>query len=158
MSWPMISVLFPGTKHTPLFLNQTFSKILAFSVWPLLLQTQLVYKDGSKSDTVIEVSLRHPGKNDRNLTRNHSWAIYVNPVSVDASVKVLNTRCTAGGYVWNPYYTQLADPQNTELYRAECGPDNPFRCYVGDLSSRLGTIDLGDRRQIFSDVNLPLGR
>ncbi|XP_047110560.1 uncharacterized protein LOC124787741 isoform X3 [Schistocerca piceifrons] len=118
--------------------------------------TQLIYNDGSKSDTVIEVNLRHPGKNDRNVTRNHNWAIYVNPVGVDASVKVLNTRCVAGGYMWNPYYTQLADPLNEELYRQECGPDNPLRCYVGDISGRLGTIDLGDKRKVFSDVNFPL--
>lgn len=118
--------------------------------------TQLVYNDGSKSDTVIEVNLRYPGKQDRNLTRNHNWAVYVNPVSVDATVQVLNTRCTAGGYVWNPYYTQLADPLNEDLYRAECGPDNPLRCYVGDVSSRLGTINLGDQRQVFSDGSFPL--
>ncbi|XP_046993173.1 uncharacterized protein LOC124605492 isoform X1 [Schistocerca americana] len=118
--------------------------------------TQLIYNDGSKSDTVIEVNLRHPGKNDRNVTRNHNWAIYVNPVGVDASVKVLNTRCVAGGYMWNPYYTQLADPLNEELYRQECGPDNPLRCYVGDISGRLSTIDLGDKRKVFSDVNFPL--
>jgi hypothetical protein len=30
-------------------------------------QTQLVYNDGSKSETVIEVNLRHPGKHDRNV-------------------------------------------------------------------------------------------
>lgn len=48
-------------------------------------------------------------------TRNHNWAIYVNPVGVDASVKVLDTRCVAGGYQWNPYYTQLADPLNVCL-------------------------------------------
>lgn len=47
-----------------------------------------MYRDGAKSDTIVEVNLRYPGRNDRNLTRNHNWAIYVNPVSVDASVKV----------------------------------------------------------------------
>lgn len=30
---------------------------------------QLVHKSGSKSDTVIEVSLRHPGENNRNMVR-----------------------------------------------------------------------------------------
>lgn len=45
-------------------------------------------------------------------TVNHNWAIYVNPVGVDATVQVLHTRCTAAGYIWNPYYTQLADPLN----------------------------------------------
>lgn len=29
--------------------------------------TQLIHKDGSHSDTIIEVKLRHPGKNDRNV-------------------------------------------------------------------------------------------
>lgn len=29
--------------------------------------TQLIHTDGSKSDTVIEVNLRHPGHNDRNV-------------------------------------------------------------------------------------------
>nr|CAD7402226.1 unnamed protein product [Timema poppensis] len=121
--------------------------------------TQLVYNDKSMSDTVLEVKLRHPGKNDRNVTRNHNWAIYVNPVGVDASVQILNTRCVAGGYIWNPYYTQLADPLNVtidELYREECGPDNPLRCYVGDVSGRMGTIDIGAKRQVFTDPNFPL--
>lgn len=40
------------------------------------------------------------------------FKVYVNPVGVDAIVKETVTRCTAGGYVWNPYYTQLADPLN----------------------------------------------
>lgn len=74
--------------------------------------TQLIHNDGSQSETVIEVKLRHPGKNDRNSTRNHNWQIFVNPVGVDAAVKPTITRCVAGGYVWNPYYTQLADPLN----------------------------------------------
>lgn len=45
-------------------------------------------------------------------TRNHHWKIFVNPVGVDAVVLQTVTRCVAGGYVWNPYYTQLADPLN----------------------------------------------
>lgn len=45
-----------------------------------------------------------------------------------------------------------------ELYREECGPDNPLRCYVGDISGRLGTISLGDKRQVFTDTNFPLGQ
>lgn len=33
-------------------------------------------------------------------------------MGVDATVKFTNARCAAGGYVWNPYFTQLADPNN----------------------------------------------
>lgn len=93
--------------------------------------TQLIHNDGSKSDTVIEVKLQYPGENDRNIvifmsllcttymlkscyfqTYNHHWNIYVNPVGVDATVQQTATRCVAGGYIWNPFYTQLADPLN----------------------------------------------
>ncbi|XP_071566892.1 uncharacterized protein Rsod isoform X1 [Temnothorax nylanderi] len=126
-------------------------------VYGYIKMTQLVYKDGSQSETIIEVNLRHPGKHDRNITKNHNWAIYVNPVGVDAAVKVKDTRCVAAGYMWNPYFTQLADPLNDDLYREECGPDLPLRCYVGDISSRLGSINIGEKRQIFTDSNFPLG-
>lgn len=44
-----------------------------------------------------------------------------------------------------------------DLYMSECGPDQPLRCYAGDLSGRLGTISIGVERQVFSDSNLPLG-
>ncbi|XP_045780609.1 uncharacterized protein LOC123877773 [Maniola jurtina] len=118
--------------------------------------TQLIHNDGSTSDTVIEVKLRHPGVRDRNLTRNHRWEIFVNPVGVDAAVQVTGVRCVAGGYRWNPYFTQLADPLNHDLYSQECGVDNPLRCDVGDLTARLGTITLGAERQVFMDSNFPL--
>ncbi|KAJ8686259.1 hypothetical protein QAD02_022053, partial [Eretmocerus hayati] len=118
--------------------------------------TQLIYNDGSQSDTIIEVNLRHPGKYDRNITRNHNWAIYVNPVGVDATVKIKDTRCVAGGYRWNPYFTQLADPLNEDLYKQECGADLPLRCDVGDVSARLGPIDIGLERRILVDSNFPL--
>lgn len=39
----------------------------------------------------------------------------MNPVGIDATVKDHGTRCTAAGYIWNPYYTQLADPLNVKL-------------------------------------------
>lgn len=118
--------------------------------------TQLIHSDGSQSETILEVKLRHPGVNDRNLTHNHGWAVFVNPVGVDAAVKVVNTRCVAGGYRWNPFFTQLADPLNRDLYDQECGADNPLRCDAGDLTGRLGTISVGGKRQLFVDSNLPL--
>lgn len=44
------------------------------------------------------------------------------------------------------------------MYYQECGQDQPFRCYAGDLSGRLGTISIGAERQVFVDSNLPLGK
>lgn len=46
---------------------------------------------------------------------NHHWNIFVNPVGVDATVQQTATRCVAGGYIWNPFYTQLADPLNVRF-------------------------------------------
>jgi hypothetical protein len=43
-----------------------------------MLQTQLVYKDGSQSETVIEVNLRHPGKHDRNIVRTNIHVATIN--------------------------------------------------------------------------------
>jgi len=44
-----------------------------------------------------------------------------------------------------------------KLYENECGPDQHLRCYVGDISGRLGNIDIGSHSMVFSDPNLPLG-
>lgn len=35
-------------------------------------------------------------------------------------------------------------------------PENPYRCYVGDVSSRLGTINVGYGRKVLTDSNFPL--
>lgn len=43
-----------------------------------------------------------------------------------------------------------------DLYKQECGPENPLRCHVGDLSARLGTVDIGLQRKVFTDSNFPL--
>ena len=59
---------------------------------------------------MIELNLRHPGSNDRNVTTGHNWAIFVNPVGHDAAVQFYTSRCTAGGYHWNPDFIHLANP------------------------------------------------
>ena len=44
-----------------------------------------------------------------------------------------------------------------DFYNEQCSPETPLRCEIGDLSGRLGTIDLGQKRVVMSDPNLPLG-
>ncbi|KAK7067894.1 hypothetical protein SK128_014783, partial [Halocaridina rubra] len=117
---------------------------------------QLVYTDGSFGETFLEVNLRHPGANNRNVTRTHNWSVYVNQVGVDAGVKFFQSRCVAAGYRWNPYLIHLAFPNDRDYYDMECKPEFPLRCDVGDLSGRLGPIDIGDKRYVFVDKNLPL--
>ncbi|XP_068215953.1 uncharacterized protein [Palaemon carinicauda] len=117
---------------------------------------QLIYTDGSFGETFLEVKLRHPGTNNRNVTRMHNWSVYVNPVGVDAGVKFFQARCGAAGYRWNPFLIHLAFPTDRDYYDRECTPEFPLRCDVGDLSGRLGPIDIGDKRYVFVDRNLPL--
>ena len=42
------------------------------------------------------------------------------------------------------------------MYKKECGPDQPERCYIGDLGSKVGLLDINEERVVFSDSNLPL--
>ncbi|KAB7494606.1 hypothetical protein Anas_08737 [Armadillidium nasatum] len=124
--------------------------------WGYIRLRQLVYNDGSLSETSIEVSLRHPGNNNKNITRGHNWSVFVNPVGVDAAVKFFQSRCVAAGYRWNPFLIQLAHPNDRDYYDKQCTPEYPLRCDAGDISGRLGPIDVGDKRYVFMDSNLPL--
>lgn len=113
---------------------------------------QLEYKDGGVSDTYILVDLRHPGKYDRNQTRGHQWAVYVNQVAHDALEQDERSRCIAAGFRWNPYLAQ----SNMDSYNKECSPKSPLRCEMGDLSGKLGRLNIGTGPAIYTDSNLPL--
>ncbi|KAJ0170967.1 hypothetical protein K1T71_013739 [Dendrolimus kikuchii] len=159
--------LLEGSRSTNTFFNET--QLTLFGPYSILGRSVILHKKtrdrrwacssierGYSPSEAREIrgiaSFHHPG----GFTHNHNWAIFVNPVGVDAAVQVTNTRCVAGGYRWNPYFTQLADPLNHDLYNQECGADNPLRCDVGDLTARLGTISVGGKRQMFVDSNFPL--
>ena len=124
--------------------------------WGYIRFRQVIYSDGSKTDTSMEVRLKYPGKSNNKLTQNHDWSVYVNPVGHDAAVEFQSARCTAAGYRWNPTHIQLADPNDRGFYGEECGKDNPLRCEIGDLSGRNGRIDVGGKAFVINDVNLPL--
>ncbi|XP_050049354.2 uncharacterized protein [Dermacentor andersoni] len=113
---------------------------------------QLEYKDGATSDTFILVDLRYPGKYNRNQTKGHHWAVYVNQVAHDALEKSEKARCIAAGYRWNPYLAQ----SDKDSYHSECSPQTPLRCEMGDLSGKLGSLSIGTGPAIYTDTNLPL--
>ena len=113
---------------------------------------QFEYIDGSLSDTWIELDLRYPGLNNRNVTNNHKWAVYVSSVGVDAFNQIDSVRCLAAGYRWNPFLSK----DDIEIYSKDCNPSNPYRCAMGDLTGRHGTLSIGSERQLYSDENLPL--
>ena len=124
--------------------------------WGYIRLRQVVYRDGSTTDTSMEVRLKYPGKTNKDTTYDHHWSVFVNPVSHDAAVEFHNARCSAAGYRWNPTHIQLADPNDHGFYGEQCGPDQPLRCMVGDLSGRHGKLTVGGKAYVVNDPNLPL--
>jgi len=124
--------------------------------WGYIRFSQVIYNDGSTTETLIQVRLKHPGKTNTDQTHGHNWDIYVNPVGFDAAIKHKLSRCSAGGYRWNPTFIQLADPRDHGFYSEQCSPQVPLRCEVGDLSGRHGKISVGANAFVFSDPNLQL--
>ena len=124
--------------------------------WGYIRFSQVVYKDGSQTETIVQVRLKHPGKTNKEQTEGHDWAIWVNPVGHDAAIKPKISRCTAGGYRWNPTFIQLADPQDQGFYSQQCHPKHPLRCEVGDMSGKHGKISVGGKAYVFHDRNLQL--
>jgi hypothetical protein len=112
---------------------------------------QFEYDDGGMSDTWMEIDLRYPGLNNRNITHGHEWAIYVNQVGEDAFNQIDSVRCLAAGYRWNPYLSK----DDIETYKKHCNPSNALRCAMGDLSGRHGPLSIGSDRKIVSDINIP---
>ena len=68
---------------------------------------QFEYKDGSLSNTWIEVSLKHAGDFNRNVTKNHRWAVYVNQVGADAYIGVKNVRCLGKATGFHTFFVHL---------------------------------------------------
>lgn len=113
---------------------------------------QFEYKSGGTSPTWLEVELRYPGQQNRNVTEGHEWAIFVNQVGEDAFNSVPSVRCLASGYRWNPF---LAASGNKN-YQKDCSPANPLRCEMGDMTGKHGHLTIGSKRLVLADENLPL--
>lgn len=118
---------------------------------------QLEHKDGSLSDTLVQVDLKMQTNDDRTRdvesSHDHNWAIFVNQVGADAFITADEVRCIAAGFKWNPYLAQ----DNLESYPVACSPKEQLACAMGDLGMRHGLLTLGpNNRRAFSDSNLPL--
>lgn len=116
---------------------------------------QLEYKDGSLSNTYVQVDLklRGDGIHDLETSESHNWAVFVNQVGEDAYITADEVRCIAAGFKWNPYLAQ----DTLETYPTSCTQSEPLACAMGDLGMRHGLLTLGpNNRKVVSDSNLPL--
>ncbi|XP_048486414.1 uncharacterized protein LOC105383835 [Plutella xylostella] len=110
--------------------------------------SQLLYVDGSVSDTTVEGYLKHVGDTASYLNYKHKWEIRDGVINETG-------QCRENTSVWNPYIKMNNTVLNNVQYGRDCGPDSPLRCAVGDLTGKLGTINLGERI-VLTDSNLPL--
>jgi hypothetical protein len=90
-----------------------------------------------------------------NNSANHRWAIHDQPPGKD--FYSWKERCLSAGAIYNPY---SIDFTTSEV----CSVDSIGLCRVGDLSTRLGAIEISGRivdsdkisRKMWTDTFLPL--
>ena len=112
--------------------------------------------DGASSGMTINVRLAHMLNDSIDYYRSstgHRWAIHQLPVAGDASSLWDNFRCITAGLVDN-YFNSVNEGDE---YRSECWMGNVQRCAYGDVTPRLGTMNISfDARQVFTDELLQL--
>lgn len=99
--------------------------------------------------------------NNHIRTLDHNWHVHVNPI--DSGLDHLSTtECAAAGPHFNPYNTSTSS-----IYSRDCTPFNVFRCELGDLASKMFTLEIPPYRvksgqepdigKFFgTDIDLPL--
>jgi hypothetical protein len=113
-------------------------------------------KDEPWGDTSVLVEyLVHADGAALNNSANHRWAIHDQPPGKD--FYSWKERCLSAGAIYNPY---SIDFTTSEV----CSVDSIGLCRVGDLSTRLGAIEISGRivdsdkisRKMWTDTFLPL--
>ena len=46
--------------------------------------------------------------------------------------------------------------QTNTKYQEQCDKDYPYRCELGDTSSKVGTYDIGNGKRFYADEDTPL--
>lgn len=146
----------------------------AFATFDYGIQGQFIFRQPANDcngDTYVYIEVSKPvapaaaassqptDSNSRSL--DHNWHVHVNPV--DSGLEHLSsTDCAPAAGHYNPYNISTSG-----IYSRDCTPFNVLRCELGDLSSKMFTIDIPPYRvrggqepeigKFFgTDIDLPL--
>ncbi|KAK3595909.1 hypothetical protein CHS0354_014750 [Potamilus streckersoni] len=109
------------------------------------------------ADTQVYVELNYG--NSAVQTTGHNWHIHMLQVGTDWSDDNTTTsRCQSVQGHYNPYNVDLSVAGN---YSTQCSSKKQFRCEVGDLSGKHGSLSIrsslgGMFRAFYTDIQLPL--
>lgn len=145
----------------------------AFATFDYGIQGQFIFRqpvNDCNGDTYVYIEVSKPVASpgagggsaaDSARSLDHNWHIHTNPV--DSGLDHLSTtECAAAGPHYNPYNTSTQG-----IYSRDCTPFNVLRCELGDLSSKMFTIEIPPYRvkngqepdigKFFgTDIDLPL--
>ncbi|CAB3986377.1 Superoxide dismutase [Cu-Zn], chloroplastic [Paramuricea clavata] len=82
--------------------------------------------------------------NQSKITTNHNWHVHISHVGSDSVGK----KCMSCLGHYNPYKVYVPDND----YASTCNPSSPFRCELGDSSSKLGTYNIGGGMKQFTET------
>ncbi|CAG5133977.1 unnamed protein product, partial [Candidula unifasciata] len=152
--------------------DATASRWLCSNIWPVksVMVAVAVFKypvigeiiftqTEAYSETTVFARLDY--NDGRSATMSHKWAIKTNMVGHDMLVED-ETRCKSTGITYDPRnFGALIEMSQYSNY---CSKNSPLGCMLGDLSGRLGFVNIRNAagttdtsaKQFFIDVNLPI--
>lgn len=125
--------------------------VFQYPVVGTVLLTQLASDPDADVSVFLDLSY---GMASAQATRGHNWHIHMYPISSEMDED--SVRCGSTGPHWNPFNMSLTDG----FYGANCKPESPFACEIGDVSSKHRPLDLGPEvgvlatKSFFTDTTL----
>ncbi|XP_047123939.1 uncharacterized protein LOC101240538 isoform X1 [Hydra vulgaris] len=131
-----------GSKMISLLVNYTANSKSILDGQVLLLQ--YIQANNVLTPTLIIVNVNY--RNDSKITLNHNFHVHELAIGDDTSV------CSSVLGHYNPAKVNINQP----AYVKQCSKENPYRCELGDTSSKVGTYDIGSGKAFYADVDAPL--
>ncbi|XP_065657005.1 uncharacterized protein LOC101240538 isoform X2 [Hydra vulgaris] len=131
-----------GSKMLSLLVNYTANSKSVLDGQVLLLQ--YLQANNVLTPTLMIVNVNY--RNDPKITLNHNFHVHELAIGDDTSV------CSSVLGHYNPAKVNITQP----AYAKQCSKENPYRCELGDTSSKVGTYDIGSGKAFYADVDAPL--